>query len=187
MAASSLTRSRSDPRQFSCFYREQVESVTRFFASRLVDPEAALDLAAETFAQAYAGRRRFRGDTEEEARGWLFTIANRQLAGFLRKGYADRAARERLGLQRPAADSDELARVEELGDMKALRAVIGRQLEDLPEGIRDAVRLRVVDQLPYTEVAAQLAITETAARMRVSRALAALRVAVEQRIPKESV
>jgi RNA polymerase sigma-70 factor, ECF subfamily len=187
MAPTSLKRSRKDPRDFGQFYREQVGAVTRFFASRLVDPEAALDLTAETFAQAYASRRRFRGDTDEEARAWLFTIAHRQLSGYLRRGYAARAALTRLGLQRPEADSEELMRVEELGDMKAMRAVITRQLDGLPQNLREAVQLRVIDQLPYVEVAQRLAITETAARMRVSRALSTLRVGVGHSIPMEGL
>jgi RNA polymerase sigma-70 factor (ECF subfamily) len=186
MAPPTLKLSRDDPRQFGAFYRAEVRAVTRYFASRLVDPEAALDLTAETFAQAYAGRRRFRGDTEEEARGWLFKIAQNQLATYLRKGYAKRSALQRLGLERPAADSEELQRVEELGEMAALRTVIARQLEDPPDGLREAVRLRVVEQLDYDEVAQQLSITETAARMRVSRALKALRGTLSQHIPMET-
>lgn len=36
--------------------------------------EVARDLTAETFAQAFRGRRRFRGTTEAEAPAWLYTI-----------------------------------------------------------------------------------------------------------------
>jgi RNA polymerase sigma-70 factor, ECF subfamily len=172
---SALQRSKHDPRAFGDFYREQAASVTRYFARRVIDAEAALDLTAETFAQAYASRHRFRGGSDEEARAWLFTIAQRQLTGFLRRGYADRKALSRLGLERPAADAEELRRVEELGEMDDLRALLARQMQDLPSGYRDAVRLRVVEELPYLEVARRLSITETAARMRVSRALGQLR------------
>jgi RNA polymerase sigma-70 factor (ECF subfamily) len=178
MAESPLRRSRRDPRAFGEFYRQHAATVTRHFARRVVDAEAALDLTAETFAQAYAGRRGFRGRSDEEARAWLYTIAQRQLAGYLRRGYADREAMTRLGLQRPEADAEELRRVEELGGMADLRAQIARQVQDLPEGYREAVRLRVVDELPYLEVAQRLSITETAARMRVSRALGHLRAAM---------
>jgi RNA polymerase sigma-70 factor, ECF subfamily len=178
MAESSLRRSRRDPRAFGEFYREHAALITHYFARRVVDAEAALDLTAETFAQAYSGRRSFRGTTEEEARGWLYVIARRQLAGYLRRGYADRRALSRLGLQRPEADAEELLRVEEIGGMSDLRALLARQMEDLPEGYREAVRLRVVEELPYFEVAQRLAITETAARMRVSRALGHLRTAL---------
>ena len=59
--------------------------------------------------------------------------------------------------------------------MRDLRQRLARELDGLPNGYREAVRLRVVEELPYAEVAQQLSITETAARMRVSRALGHLR------------
>jgi RNA polymerase sigma-70 factor (ECF subfamily) len=175
MGESSLKRSQQDSRVFGDFYRENAVSITRYLARRVIDAEAALDLTAETFAEAYASRARFRGRTDEEARAWLYVIAQRQLAGYLRRGYADRRALSRLGLQRPEAGADELRRVEELGGMEELRALLARQLDDLPHGYQEAVRLRVVEELPYIEVAERLAVTETAARMRVSRALGQLR------------
>jgi RNA polymerase sigma-70 factor, ECF subfamily len=187
MAVSSLTRSRQDPRAFGDFYREQAVAITRYFARRVLDAEAALDLTAETFAQAYAGRRKFRGRTDAEARAWLYTIAQRQLAGYLQRGYANRAALARLGLERPGADTEELRRVEELGEMEDLRVLLAQQMEDLPEGYREAVRLRVVEELPYPEVAQRLAITEPAARMRVSRALGHLRTALKPGISAEGI
>jgi RNA polymerase sigma-70 factor (ECF subfamily) len=175
MASFSLRRSQQDPRAFGDFYREHATAMARYFARRVSDPEAALDLTAETFAQAYAGRRRFRGATEQEARAWLYMIAQRQLAAYLRQGYADDDARKRLGLERPGASREELERVEELGAIGELRERLARQLEHLPEGYREAVRLRVVEELAYPEVAQRLRITEPAARMPVSRALAQLR------------
>jgi RNA polymerase sigma-70 factor (ECF subfamily) len=175
MAESPLKRSQQDPRAFAQFYREHATAVAQFFARRIFDGETALDLTAETFAQAYAGRRRFRGDTDEEARGWLYVIAERQLAGYLRRGYADQRTLTRLKLQRPEASADELARLEELAGIGELRALLRHHMGMLPDGHREAVRLRIVEELPYEEVAQRLAITETAARMRVSRALAQLR------------
>jgi RNA polymerase sigma-70 factor (ECF subfamily) len=44
-------------------------------------------------------------------------------------------------------------------------------LEELPEHERDALELRVVDELSYDQVADRLAIRPAAARLRVSRAL----------------
>jgi RNA polymerase sigma factor (sigma-70 family) len=44
-------------------------------------------------------------------------------------------------------------------------------LEMLPEHEREALELRVVDELPYTAVAARLGVRPAAARLRVSRAL----------------
>lgn len=54
------------------------------FCSRWVlDAEAAVNLTAETVAQAFGSRRGFRG-SELEARAWLLTIARR------RAGHRDR-------------------------------------------------------------------------------------------------
>jgi RNA polymerase sigma-70 factor, ECF subfamily len=86
---------------FSTLYRSTAQDLVVFFARRTYDAEAAADLMAETFAKAYLGRRRFRGSTEQEARAWLFGIARRRFAMYLRHGKAERRARRRRGLERP--------------------------------------------------------------------------------------
>jgi len=66
-------RRRSDPEgplaDFAAFYAEHAERVLVFLARRCLDSEVAVDLMAETFAQAYADRRRFRGTSQGEAAG----------------------------------------------------------------------------------------------------------------------
>jgi RNA polymerase sigma-70 factor (ECF subfamily) len=168
---SALARSRRDPEAFSAFYAEEAPRMVVFFARRVLDPEAALDLTAETFAAAFVSRRGFRGTAPAQARAWIRTIGERQLSAYLRRGYADRAMRRRLGVERPPASQDELLRVDELAALSGLRAAVARELEGLPSGERDAVRLRVVDELEFEEVARRLTISEAAARQRVSRAL----------------
>ncbi len=69
-----------------------------FFTRRTLDAEVALDLTAETFAQAWGGWPRVRLDNHDEVQGWLFTIARRQLGRYLRRGYVERRALTRLGL-----------------------------------------------------------------------------------------
>jgi RNA polymerase sigma-70 factor (ECF subfamily) len=44
-------------------------------------------------------------------------------------------------------------------------------LETLPDRERAALELRVLDELPYADVAARLGVRPAAARLRVSRAL----------------
>jgi RNA polymerase sigma-70 factor (ECF subfamily) len=178
-----LARARTEPAAFAEFYDINVRALLRFFARRLLDPEAALDLTAETFAQAFGARRSFRGSTDEEAKSWLFTIAHRQLASYLRKGYVARAARERLGVQLGTAGSEELVRVEELADLGELRDAVAAGLRTLSEEQREAVQLRVVAEMPYPELAERLQISEQTARARVSRALRALRVVLADHTP----
>jgi RNA polymerase sigma-70 factor (ECF subfamily) len=164
----------ADPHGFSRFYRAHSRDVLVFFVRRTFDAQVALDLTAETFAQAFAGRRSFRGQSEEEAGGWLFTIARRQLARYLHAGTAEKAMLARIGVQTPLAATGELERIDELAELDVLRTAVREQLELLQGGQRDALRLRVVEEQPYSQVAAQLGISEHAARMRVSRALSSL-------------
>ncbi len=161
-------------RAFGEFYAAESEALLVYFARRTLDAHAALDLCAETFAQAFAGRRRFRGGTDEEARGWLYAIASRQLARYLRAGAVERRNVERLGIVMPLVTDDDVAQIEERAGMAMLRGTLQTELARLSEAQRAALQLRVVEQLPYDEVARRLELTEPAARARVSRALRTL-------------
>jgi RNA polymerase sigma factor (sigma-70 family) len=174
-----------DAQGFVDLYRREAETVLTFCARRLMDAEAALDLTAETFAQAYRGRGSFRGTTELEARAWLLTIARRQIARCLQRGTMDRRALQRLGIQTPALDVGEAEEIERRAGLAPLRAALGEELERLSRDQREALRLRVVEERPYDEVAQSLGISEATARARVSRGLRALAVALELRPLRE--
>jgi RNA polymerase sigma factor (sigma-70 family) len=159
---------------FSSFYRANARTLLLFFTRRTFDAEAALDLTAETFAQAFASRGGFRGSSDEEAGAWLFAIARRQLARYFQAGAVSQDLVRRLGVVSPIASSGELERIEELADLGSLRAALRDQVGALEAGQRQALWLRVVDEQPYARVAQQLGISEQAARARVSRALRAI-------------
>ena len=161
-------------RAFGEFYAAEAEPLLLFFTRRTLDAHAAVDLCAETFAQAFAGRRGFRGSTEEEARGWLYAIASRQLVRYLRAGAVERRNVERLGIVTPLVTEDDVAAIEERAGVEALRTTLQGELARLSDDQRAALQLRVVEQLPYEEVARRLDLSEPAARARVSRALRVL-------------
>jgi RNA polymerase sigma-70 factor (ECF subfamily) len=165
---------------FEAIYDECAERLLVYFTRRTLDPETALDLWAETLAAAFASWHRFRGSTRDDAIGWLYGIARNQWAGYLRRGYAERRALDRLGLTRPELDSDDLARLIELAGLGALRDRVGAALADLPVDQREALRLRIVQELPYPEVAERLNVSEPAARARVSRGLRRLALTLEE-------
>ena len=73
---------RWDASSFGAFSTSIPRELLVFFASRTCDPEAAMDLTAETFAQAFADRAAFRGSSDGEAAAWLFGIARHQLTRF---------------------------------------------------------------------------------------------------------
>jgi RNA polymerase sigma-70 factor (ECF subfamily) len=169
------------PEGFVALYRREADLVLRFCARRVLDPETAVDLCAETFAQAFRGRRAFRGVTELEARAWLLTIARRQVARYLQKGALDRRARDALGLQTPVLQEGDAEEIERRAGLAPLRVALAEELSRLGGDQREALRLRVVEELPYPEVARSLGVTEATARARVSRGLRALAAALEPR------
>lgn len=156
-------------------YREHAHAVLRYLARRVLIAEVAVDLMAETFAQAYRDRRGFRGRTDEEAAAWLFGIARHCLSSYRRRGAAELRALRRLGVQRRALHDFEYDRVEELADLRGAVGEMHAELDALAQEQREAVRLRVLEEMDYAEVARALGVSEQTARARVSRALRSLR------------
>jgi RNA polymerase sigma factor (sigma-70 family) len=157
----------ADDGEFDELYRRESEGVLVFFARRTLDAEVALDLTAETFAQAYLGWRLLRGRSREERQAWLYTIARRQLSRYQRRGRVERRALRRLGIQTPFAHEDDLALIEERAGIADLRTMLSRELARLNVDQRRALELRIVQERPYAEVARDLGISELAARARV--------------------
>lgn len=169
----------ADSQSFTAFYRTQADRLLTFVVRRVYDHDLAMDLAAETFAVAYRKRRRFRGTSQAEAEAWLYKIASRNIARYRRRGVTERKAIERLGLDVPRLDDADIERLHDLAGTRELRSVIAHELQSLSIDQRDALSLRIIDELPYPEVAARLGVSEDAARARVSRGLARLGKAIE--------
>jgi RNA polymerase sigma-70 factor (ECF subfamily) len=165
-----VAAARSDPDAFRELYRRYAERIYGYFARRTHDEHAAHDLTAETFAQAWLVRARFRDEADGSAAPWLFGIARNVLLMSIRRGRLETRASERLGLLERADDGA-------AGDVPDERWADGADelLETLPPAQREAVRLRVLQDLDYDQVAAALGTTAPAARVRVHRGLAALR------------
>ena len=168
------------PERFKAFYREHGEMTLRFFLKRTYDAHLSLELTAETFAAAFAGRGKYRGKTSEEATGWLFAIARNQLSQYHRRGQVQRRALDALGLQVPSYSEGDLERAHELIAFEQQHSNLSEHLQKLPVEQRNALSLRIVDELPYPEVARRLGVKEPTARARVSRGLAALRTTVSR-------
>jgi RNA polymerase sigma-70 factor, ECF subfamily len=159
---------------FADLYDRHAQTLVLFFQRRAYDPEAAVDLMAETFAAAFRDRRSFRGTGPEQAVAWLFGIARHQLSAYYRHGAVERRALARLGVDRRPLTDAELERVEQLAGTASLRDEVARVLAELSSEHREALELRVVQERPYDEVARLLRVSEPTARQRVARALRAL-------------
>jgi RNA polymerase sigma-70 factor (ECF subfamily) len=175
--ASLLEAARDDPSAFRELYDRYASRIYAFHLARTGDDHAAHDLTAETFAQVWTSRHRFRDEMDGSASPWLFGIARNVLLASVRRGRLEQAACERLGIV------DELDRQPSEPDETWLEG-LDEALTALPPKQREAIELRVVDDLDYERVAERLDTTPTAARVRVHRGLAALRKHISN--PKET-
>jgi RNA polymerase sigma-70 factor (ECF subfamily) len=170
-----------DDQHLAAAYRRDARRLLIWLTRRTYDGQVAVDLVGETYARAWESRRRFRGDPAdaEALAAWTFGIARHVLADALRRGRSERVAMQRLHVDPPQLAADEIARLEELAELGSLRATLAIALEDLSPEQRDAVRLRVIDELDYPAIAHRLGISEEAVRARVSRGLRTLALSME--------
>jgi RNA polymerase sigma factor (sigma-70 family) len=168
-----------DADEIARLYRAHARALVAYFARRTFDVHAATELMAETFAAVVADRRSFRGSGDDDATAWLYGIARHQLSGWYRSAQVERRKLARIGLEPPGLSELEYERIEELSGLAELREEVAARLAELPDEHREALRLRVVEERGYQEVAAALGIAEPAARARVSRALRGLAIALE--------
>ena len=166
-----IRASRTDAGAFRQLYDRYAARVYRFHLGRSRDANAAHDLTAETFAQAWLSRTSFRDEAGGSGGPWLFAIARHVLSASVRRRRLERSASARLGIldrldREPATAGPDETWLEGLD----------QALADLPAGQLEAIRLRFADDLPYEELADALGTTPQAARVRVHRGLSALRL-----------
>jgi RNA polymerase sigma-70 factor (ECF subfamily) len=138
-----------------------------------------LDVVAELFAQAWRSRRRFRDPGDGGAGAWLYGICRHLIARQRRRGRADDSARRCLGMDVDYGGASLEAAVDRL-ELLDRREELELAVAGLPPAQATAVRLRVVDELPYDEIASRLACTPVTARKHVSLGLRQLRGVLDQ-------
>jgi RNA polymerase sigma-70 factor (ECF subfamily) len=164
-----LADAEADPSAFRELYDRYAEGIHGYLRKRTHDEQAALDLTAETFGQAWLSRRRFRDKLDGSAGPWLYAIARNKLLESVRRAGIETRARLRLGLELPPAE------VPPSEPSEAWLDGLDEALSELPEAQREALRLRVEEDMAYEQVGAALGTTPQAARVRVHRALSTLR------------
>lgn len=161
-----------DGAAFAVFYRRHVPVVLAYLLRETGNPETAGDLAAEVFAAVLPAAGRY-VEQGESAAPWVLGIARNKLLMSWRRGRVEARARHRLGFQAVALEDGDLERIVDLaeGASGSLLALV----DHLPEDERAAVRSRVLEERPYSEIAGELSCSELVVRKRVSRGLARMR------------
>jgi RNA polymerase sigma-70 factor (ECF subfamily) len=154
-----MTHSLDDPAAFGAVYDRHYAAV-HAFAQRRVGLELAEEVAAETFARAFAQRRRYDGRPDPVP--WLLGIAT----NVMRRQW--RSERRRLDAYARVA-ARQVAHVDPAEAEQAIRAVAR-----LPRRQREVVLLHVWADLSYEQIARALDIPVGTVRSRLSRARGAL-------------
>ena len=150
---------------FAQLWRDSNPALLRYL--RVLAPEAAEDIAAETWVQVVRGLPGFRGD-EQGWRAWLFTISRRRVLDERRR----RARRPAIPLDEvpesglpDVGDAAELA-VEHLSTRAVLALLTG-----LPALQAEVILLRVVAGLDTESVASMVGRSPGAVRVAAHRGL----------------
>jgi RNA polymerase sigma factor (sigma-70 family) len=167
-----LRRSSRDPDAFRLVYDRHARAVYGWLAARTGSDDLALDLTAETFAEAFRVAHRFRSGAAD-ARPWLFGIAANVLRVTWRSQRIETRARERLGIleaTRVVLD-DTMDEVIARLDRQRNQDALAHALAALTVAQREAVELRIRDESSYSEIAEALGCSAGTARIRVFRGL----------------
>ena len=168
-----LVDTRRDPEAFDEFYKRNFSRLTAYFWHRTRDRDTTSELIAETFTVMLESIGRY-DPAKGNSRQWLYGIANNQLKRFWRSKRVSMNARHRLGIQTPPTATTGWEEIEAAEDrIDAARMV--EALDRLPSRTREAVRLRVMEQLDYRDIAQRLGCSPKSARDLVFRGLRRLK------------
>jgi RNA polymerase sigma-70 factor, ECF subfamily len=134
------------------------------------NPDAAQDLVQDTYLKAFRARARFAPGSNLKA--WLYTILHNTWRNQRRDQSRDRVEADSDTLDRLAERLDAGSRSDD-PEARLLDGTLSEDLraalDTLPEGIREAVWLRDVEELSYQEVAVALDVPIGTVMSRLSR------------------
>jgi RNA polymerase sigma-70 factor, ECF subfamily len=163
-----------DQEAFAVIFRGIQPSLLRYL--QVIAPDAADDVAGETWLQVIAGLAGFRGD-EQAFKAWLFTIARHRAIDWARSRDRRQALPARLGAvdgRRVAPDAADVV-LERLSTQAVLAAIAA-----LPHDQAEIIVLRVVAGLDAPAVAAIVGKTPGAVRVAAHRGLRRLAGVLDQ-------
>ncbi|MGP4026236.1 RNA polymerase sigma factor [Actinomadura sp. 3N407] len=169
-----LRMSLDDPERFGEIFDAYFPEIHGYAARRL-GPDAASDIASQTFLEAFRGRRRY-DPSRAGVRTWLYGIATNVIGKHRRSEVRGLRARARLEPVRDTAGHAD--RVDARVSAEGLRGRLAGAIAGLPAGDRDVLLLVALADLSHKEVAAALDIPYGTVGSRLSRARRKVREAL---------
>ena len=127
-----LLAARQDPTAFREFYDRYAVWMRAWLLRQTGSENAALDLTAETFAQAWHASRRFKDMAGGSGAPWLFGIARNLVRQYHKHHRIETAARERLGVPIAFAECEDYERVGERDEAVKLAPRLRRAIRRAP-------------------------------------------------------
>ena len=153
-----LAASLAEPARFAVLFERHIDAVHRYLSFR-IGPDIAEDLTAETFALAFAGRRRYQVD-RGSVKAWLFGIAT----NLVRENLRD----EKKRIKASALSNEDLRLSTDGAVQVAERLRLAAALASLKPEWRSVVLVVGIGGLSYEETAAALHIPIGTVRSRHS-------------------
>ena len=169
--AAAIAASLESPAAFAGVFERHHPAVHRYLARR-IGAGLADELAAETFAVAFAKRGRY-DVAFEDARPWLFGIATKLAHRHWRREERELRAYARTGVDAAAPSPAE--RVAARADGAVAGRAIAAALAALTADERDVLLLYAWEELDQPEIAAALSIAPGTVKSRLHRARARVR------------
>jgi len=143
--------------------------LVRFAQRKLRDPLMAEDAVHDVFEAVLSGRAVFAG--RAALRSWLTAVLKHKIVDSVRRNVgtdsledvdSDDGAAHAVECPQPGPD--------EIAEQQQLLTIALRRIEALPPGLRDVMRLRVLEEQSTADVCRQLGITEDNLFVRLHRA-----------------
>ena len=164
---------RGDIQAFEALFREYQGEVYGWIIRIVHDSGAAEDLTIETFWRIYRARARF--DPGRSFGAWARRIATNLALEHLSRRRPEKSLDDGFPIRAPGTGTPDPAITADVST-KVLAA-----LDELPAKLRVTVRLAMIEERPYAEIADALGISTNGVKSRVFRAIRLLRKSLEKR------
>lgn len=164
-----------DSGAFNEIVREHRGSLVRHARRKLLCDAAAEDALQETFVRAYRALPRFEGDYRLGP--WLHRIMSNVCLDEITRRRRDGEKFDKAAA-RPSVEFTAPSVEDELG-LGTDYSAINEALNEIPDSYSEALRLRFIEDLEYSQVAEVTGVTEQNARARVSRARGLMRASLK--------
>ncbi len=143
--ANLIEAARSDPTIFTQLYLAYVRPIYRYILSKVGEAKQAEDLTAQVFLEALESLPHYRHDGHFSA--WLFSIARHKLVDYFRTHHSDLPIENQIGaIQGEGEALSQLIQSEETEH-------ISRLIRQLDEPDQELLRLHLVAELSFGEIA----------------------------------